>query len=322
MECKQLNTVNSNLDFIKSQATLSLFVMTLTAMVVIFSSYMSINFWAGLGSTKHASVMFGLLGLFMELAKVCAGISLIFAFVNKAKALRNISLAILLIFSAVSFIASTATISEQIKTGRTNNYNISEEFKLINYKVSAQQQVIDSLILSQKSDITGGYRTRSNLTLDKIRQEREILNDLQRSKESLKDLTPSTLVVVKTFNELISFGQDQWENIIVLILGALTEVTGLFLLYLNYALRNRFVEIESGVSQTTVVAQQQKQELPISVSDYKTITNKLVSGKLVPTQRELKKEIKLGNEKIAKIFAQWVNDGVLIKYGRAYKVAA
>lgn len=322
MECKQLNTVNSKLDLVKSQAILSMFVMTLTAMVVIFSSYMSTAFWAGLGVTKYSSIMFGLLGLFLELAKICAGIAVIFAIVNCVKSLRNISLVILLIFSAVSFVASVAVISEQMKTGRTNNYNASEELKIINYKVSAQQQVIDSLILSQKSDIASGYRTRSNLTLDKIRQEREILDDLQRSKEAIKDSNLSALTVIKTFNDLISFGQDRWENIIVLILGALTEITGLFLLYLNYALRNRSVQIESGISQIMAVAEQPKQELPISASEYNAITNKLVSGKLVPTQRELKKEIKLGNEKIAKIFAQWVNDGILIKSGRAYRVAA
>ena len=63
-------------------------------------------------------------------------------------------------------------------------------------------------------------------------------------------------------------------------------------------------------------------ELPISVSEYKIITSKLIQGKLSPTQRELKKEVRLGNEKIAKIFARWVSYGVLIKTGRSYKVAA
>ncbi len=72
-----MSKLNFKSEETKSQAILSIFVMTLTAMVVIFSSYMSTAFWSGLGATKYSSIIFGLLGLFLELAKICAGIAVI-----------------------------------------------------------------------------------------------------------------------------------------------------------------------------------------------------------------------------------------------------
>ena len=80
------------------------FTMLMTAIVVVFSTYMSASFFSGLGTDNFSKFMFCALGIFMELAKICAGMAVIFAFATNNKSLRNLSIGVLVIFSAVSFI--------------------------------------------------------------------------------------------------------------------------------------------------------------------------------------------------------------------------
>jgi hypothetical protein len=307
----------------KSQATLSIFVMVLTAMVVIFSTYMSASFWAGLGATKHASLMFALLGVFLELAKICAGIAIIVANAAKDRGLQNISILVLIIFSVISFIASVSTISDQMKIGRNDAHNANEEIKIINYNIQKELQILDALTLSQKNDIEHGYRARSNQTLMQIKQEQKILDDLLFMKDKVKDADYSTLSVISMLDSLISFGKDRWEIAITLILGTLTEATGLFLLYLNFTLiKVTYPNNKKHKKRLSHTYMNKAEILPISQDEYREITNKIVSGKIVPTQRNLKNVVRLGNENIAKIFAKWVQDGILVKTGKSYRVAA
>lgn len=171
--------------------------------------------------------------------------------------------------------------------------------------------------------LQAAVRARSNSTLDKIKLEHEILDELQRSKDTVKTSDYYSLSAIKTFNELIPLGQDQCEKIVALILGALeTEVTGLFLLYLNHALRNKTMQQVNKAKPASLCVRKPRADLPISSDEYKIITSKLVSGTQVSTQRALKREIKLGNERIAKIFKQWVADWVLVRTGKSYKIAA
>lgn len=94
------------------------------------------------------------------------------------------------------------------------------------------------------------------------------------------------------------------------------------MLYLNFSLRNIVSKNEQTVDQDTCTATIVIDDLPISSDEYRYITKQIIAGKVVPTQRELKKVVKLGNEKIAKIFSKWVDEGILIREGRSYKRCA
>lgn len=317
-----MNTLQLSSNQRKSQTSLSLLVGLLTCLVIIFSTYMSASFWAQLGSTTIACITFVLLGVFLELAKICAGLAAIIAHVNKNKALKINALFVLVIFTCISFIASVGTISHEINVGKNASFDSNTEVKFIYHAISAQEQVIANLLLSQQDDILHGYRARANINLAKIKQEQDQLAVLQHKLSNLEinDSTVSNVVLI--FNSLIPLGQDQWQSLLTVILGALTEITSLFLLYLNFSLRNMRLMEGQTITQDLHTSKSMIEELPISIDEYKYITKQIIAGNIVPTQRELKRVVKLGNENIAKIFAKWVKDGILTRDGRSYKVAA
>lgn len=317
-----MNIIQFSREGLKNQALLSMLVGLLTCMVVIFSMYMSASFWGQLGSTRISCVTFVLLGTFLELSKICAGLTVIIAHVNKNNALKINAILVLVIFTCVSFVASVGTIANEIKSGKIEAFDSSNQVKFIYNSIGAQDQVIASLLQSQQNDILHGYRSRANATLAQIKHEQDQLEALHNKLNNIEinDSTVSNVVLI--FNSLISLGQDQWEGILTLILGALTEITSLFLLYLNFSLKNIRAMHGQTVAQDTCTASTVIDDLPISSDEYRNITKQIIARKVAPTQRELKKVVKLGNEKIAKIFSKWVEDGVLIKMGKSYKIAA
>ena len=190
--------------------------------------------------------------------------------------------------------------------------------KFLQNAIAAQEQIIASLLQSQHADTVHGYRARANVTLTQIKQAQSDLEKQQNNLNNTKisDSTVSNVVLV--FNSLISLGEDQWERVLTLILGTLTEITSLFLLYLNFSLKNARVKGKKIVAKL----QQTFESLPISDDEYQQITKQIIARKVAPTQRELKKAVRLGNEKIAKIVSRLLAEGVLVKIGKSYKLAA
>jgi hypothetical protein len=324
MERSNMSKIATGASGLEVNAILPLLVMLLTVLIIIFSTYMSAVFWSGLGVTVTASITFLLLGIFLELAKVCASIAAIFAYNTKNHKLMVVSVIVVSIFTLTSFTASVGTISEQIKAGKVNSYENSAEVKIINAAIARQEQIIASLLLSQRNDLEHNYRARSNATLLQIKQEQGSLDQLYGKLNNTKITELTVSNVISIFNTLIPLGQDQLENFVTLILGALTEITSLFLLYLNFSLkcttRKENRKSQSDVKSNIIKALQPK--FPISDEDYNKLTDSVIRGIITPNQRELKKAIKLGNEKISRIFSRWIEDGILIKTGKSYRVAA
>lgn len=317
-----MNILQLNTNELKSKTILSTLTVLLTCLVVIFATYMSASFWGQLGSTTTACITFVLLGIFLELAKICAGLSAITAHVAKKRALKINAILVLIIFTCVSFIASVGTIANEIKSGKTDAFDNDNQVKFINNSIGAQEQVIASLLQSQQNDILHGYRARANATLAQVKHEQDQLALLQEKLNDIEinDSTVSNVVLI--FNSLIPLGQDQWECLLTVLLGALTEITSLFLLFLNFSLKNIVAVNGQTVAKSACTSSAVVDDLPISSDEYRYITKQIIAGKVVPTQRALKKVVKLGNEKIAKIFSKWVDEGILIRKGRSYKRCA
>lgn len=317
-----MNTLNSRIDNLKSQNMLTTLVAILTLSVLLFSTYLSASFWKQLGNTTVACLTFAMLGVFLELAKICAGQAVISSYSLNNRILKIIAITVLLIFTITSFVASVGTIAHELKTAKITAFNADSEVKTIRGRIAAQEQIISNLLQSQQADTLHGYRARAHATLMQIKQAQNDLEILQNklSKNKIDDATVSNVVVI--FNSLISLGQDQWEIVLIVILGALTEITSLFLLYLNSALKNTIQSKKQILSKNVAILKPMVDDLPISKDEYQKITRHIIAGEIIPTQRGLKKVVRLGNENIAKIFMRLVEEGVLVKAGKSYKVAA
>lgn len=315
-----MNTLKLKLDTLKNQSSLATLVTILTCLVVVFSTYMSASFWVQLGTTKTACITFTLLGVFLELSKICAGITVVSVHGVQSHILKTTAIAVLAIFTLTSFIASVGTIAHELKAGKTTAFNSNSEVKFLQNAIAAQEQIISSLLQSQQADTVHGYRARANATLTQIKQTQIDLEKLQNKLNNTKisDATVSTVVVI--FSSLIPLEQDQWERVLTVILGALTEICSLFLLYLNFSLRKAAASVGKDKYLVATTEKDVREEaLPISSEVYDKITKQIIEGKLEPRQRDLKKVVNLGNEKIAKIFSKWVDDRILIREGRGYR---
>ena len=317
-----MNTLKSRIDALKNQSSLTTFVMLLTCLVVVFSTYMSASFWAQLGTTVTSCATFMLLGIFLELAKICAGITVISTQTLHNRILQTTTIVVLAIFTITSFVASVGTIAHELKTGKNTAFNSNSEVKSIQSAIASQERIIESLLQSQQADTEHGYRARANVTLAQIKTAQSDLGDLQNKLQNTKinDVTVSNVIVI--FNSLISLGEDQWERALTVILGALTEITSLFLLYLNFTLKKSTPKQSVTVVKKIIKPEPEINDLPISSDEYKHITKQIIAGRIMPTQRGLKKVVKLGNEKIAKIINRMLEEGLLVKIGRTYKLAA
>lgn len=311
----------------KKRLFLLSFTMLLTAIVVIFSTYMSASFFSGLGAEKPSKIIFFSLGIFMELAKICAGMAVVFAFVTYDRTLRNSSLVVLVIFSTMSFISSTATISHNINSVKSLASSSSEQMRHIVKTIKDQELIVENLILMQKNDLEHNYRTRAYSFNQKIKEEQIKINKLVKARQQLQENDLSFLPVLDVFNSMIPLSHATWQKIITVILGGLTEIMSMFLLFLSYKLSNKNVVLKNNVVSVSPFFKKNKIEinknndLPVSIETYKNIISKIRSGSMAPTQRAFKKEIKIGNEKISRIFKQLVYDGILNKKDRAYALA-
>lgn len=323
MEILKMNIVKSRIDSLKKQNGLATLVMLLTCLVVLFATYMSASFWMHLGTTFTSCATFLLLGVFLELSKICAGIAVISSTHSSQNATFKITtITVLAIFTLASFVASVGTIAHELKTGKNTAFSSNSEVKEIQGAIASQEQIIASLLESQQVDTKLGYRARANATLAQIHRAQSDLAGLQNKLHNTKINDASVSAVVLVFNSLISIGEDQWEKVLTLILGALTEITSLFLLYLNFSLKNARVKEKKVVTKNVGELQQRFDGLPISGDEYRQITKQIIAGKVAPTQRGLKKAVRLGNEKIAKIVSRLLAEGVLVKIGKSYKLAA
>jgi len=315
-----MNIVKSRIDSLKKQSGLA---TLLTCFVVLFATYMSASFWMQLGTTFTSCATFLLLGVFLELSKICAGIAVISATHSSQKITFKVTtITVLAIFTLASFVASVGTIAHELKTGKNTAFNSDSEVKAIQGAIASQEQIIASLLESQQVDTKLGYRARANATLAQIHRAQSDLAGLQNKlhNTNLNETSVSNMVLV--FNSLISIGEDQWERVLTLILGALTEIASLFLLYLNFSLKNARVKEQKVVTKNVGKLQQRFDSLAISGDEYQQITKQIIARKVVPNQRALKKAFRLGNEKIAKIISRLLAEGVLVKIGKSYKLAA
>lgn len=316
-----MNVANFSVDRDKSQKTNKNLVLTLTILVFIFSAYMNVQFLGGIGTTLHAAIIFAAIGVFVEFAKVCAGMVVIGRFVV-ATMFRGISIFILCIFSSVSFIASTATISSNLSVGKKNVIQMDTTYQLLQANIKRQQDIVDNLLASQKLDVKNGYRARAAQTLQLIMREQQRLGSLQDQAKDFVTVARSSTSVLGAIDNLIPSIAHKLEGAMILILGALTEISGLFLLFLNFSLHkeNNHVGRFRIDSKDQETPKSNVNDLPISVLQYKELSAKLLAKQVKPTQRGVKAVMPVGNEKIAKIFAKWIADGVLVREGRGYKL--
>lgn len=205
-----MNLLQIKSDVLNSKTILSTLTRLLTCLVFIFATYLSASFWGQLGATTTSCITFMLLGVFLELAKICAGLAVIAAHITKNKPLKINAILVLVIFTCVSFVASVGTIADEIKSGKTEAFDSSNQVKFIYNSIGAQEQVIASLLQSQQNDILHGYRSRANTTLAQVKHEQDQLEALHDKLNNIEinDSTVSNVVLI--FNSLIPIGQDQW----------------------------------------------------------------------------------------------------------------
>lgn len=305
----------------KSQQLIQKLVLTLTMLVFIFSAYMNASFLGNIGTTLHAAIIFAAIGVFVELAKICAGMVVIGKF-TVTNIFKRVAIIVLCIFSIVSFMASTATISTNLNLGKKNAMHADESYMSLQSAIKRQKDIIENLLISQKLDIENGYRARAGELLQTIRTEQQVLRSLQDQEASFVHGARSAASHLSSIEDLICLESTKLESVLILILGALTEISGMFLLFLNFSFNN--VETKKldvcgnlgdqpakGVANTN---------LPISENQYKELATQIVAKKIKPTQRGVKAVVQVGNEKIAEIFKHLVHDGVLERRGRCFAV--
>lgn len=316
-----MNVANFSLYKDKSQQLSKILVLILTILVFIFSAYMNASFLGNIGTTLHAAIIFAAIGVFVELAKICAGMVVIGKF-TVTNSFKRVSIIVLCIFSIVSFMASTATISTNLNRGKKNAMYADESYMSLQSAIKRQKDIIENLLISQKLDIENGYRARAGELLQTIRTERQVLSSLQDQEESFAHGARSSASHLSSIEDLICLESTKLESILILILGALTEISGMFLLFLNFSFKKEEIikldvcgnlgyQPAKGVVNTN---------LPISEKQYRELTNQIVTKRVKPTQRGVKAVVQVGNEKIAEIFKHLVHDGVLERRGRCFAV--
>lgn len=312
-----------SLDKDKNQQLIKNLVLILTMTVFIFSAYMNASFLGNIGTTIHAAIIFSAIGVFVELSKICAGMVVIGKFVVTNK-FKRISILILCIFSTVSFLASTATISSNLDIGKKNTMQADENYQAIQLAIKRQKDIVDNLLISQKLDIENGYRARASKLLQIIKEEQQTLSSLQDQEAMFVNAARSVASGLNSIHNLISLDSSKFESVLIVILGALTEISGIFLLFLNFSFHKEDKNIHlNGVGNNSSKEPSSgavSGNLPISLNEYKNLTEKIVTKKVKPTQRGVKAVVSVGNEKIAEIFKFLVKDGVLERTGRNYSL--
>lgn len=309
-----MNRTNFNEYLGQYQAKLLKMVISMTFFLYVFSAYLTASFWGTFSSDLSSKLTLMMLACFLELSKVCSGLSLVYGILAKNMKIATVSFIALVILTANSGLSSIATISLKLGDESKLINTDSFEHKATTKKIKDQNNIINSLLLSQETDIKNGYRARAGETLLKIKQEQLILDDLELRLKQINTKDFSVSKVSKSIEELMNVSSTKVEHIFSIFLGALAEIVNIFLL-LTWCLLLKMTTLLKYDSHN------KSQGLPISKKEYDRLTGLICSGEIKPTQRAVKQIVNLGNEKIAEIFHFWEKDNFLQRKGRRYILA-
>lgn len=315
MNTKQFNEYLKNY-----QLWLMKLVMVLTAIAFIFSGYLTSLFWSNFGEGMCGKVVFIGLGTFLEIVKFCSGLTLIYALFSKKQTIKYTSFLILMILSFNSGVASISTISDRIGRSKEISIKSNDLAKQLMEKINQQKHIINTMVFSQEEDVNNGYRARANETLLRIKAEQLVLDEYENKLNNLANDEFAITKISTVTSDLLGLDQKSVEKDISILLSVLLELISLFLLFLTHAIIDSSLLKEKNDLEVNN-KNDNNMVLPINDDEFKVLTEKIKTGKIKPTQRSIKQQVKLGNEKIAQLFLSWVNDGVLVKNGRGYAIA-
>ena len=195
------------------------------------SVLMSILFWSQISQNTTSSILMGSMGMLFDATKLCALPATFWFLRDKRWFLSLFSMKVYLILAIVSIIASIGVLKKEATNSSQVVLSASKEHQSLLKQVHYQQEIIESLIASQKKDIELGYRARAQQTNQQLQHEKEKLYALAKQVESGKSHPVGMMgELSKSLASVISVDPSRVENWLSVGLGVLLELATTFLL--------------------------------------------------------------------------------------------
>lgn len=315
----------SNQKYIRSGSTMSsqakkliLFACVLSACGL--SMVFTVSFWSAMAATTVSCILLSATGCVFEVSKFYALPTFLKFKKQREWGRAAASLGMFLILSFISMLAGIYALQHNLSLNAKTVSEQSAQYQMHLVSVSTQEEKVKNMIALAELDAKAGYRQRAKDTLNKVGQEQERLNELKF--ELLNYSQPRAEPTVN-----IPFVTNSAASMLVILLGALLEITTTFLICLFRS--KSYIQAKSvAINPKPTSIQNAKYEKAQTVSQpqvrdkYQEIVRRIKGHVLPPTQRAVKNAANVGSKTVAEFFVRMIDEGVLVKsQGNRYKLA-
>lgn len=289
------------------------------------SMVFTISFWTAMAATTLSACLLGATGAIFEVSKFYALPTFIEAKKQREWGRAAASAGMFIVLSFISMLAGIYALQHNLSLNAKMATVESTQYQMVMASVTAQEEKVKSMLVLAEQDTKAGYRQRAKETLNIVGKEQEVLNQLKF--ELLSHVEPRIEGVAN-----LPFGSNTVSSIMVILLGALLEITTTFLICLFrskplLALKARKAgsikkQIDNRVA-TSAVQQQTNSISKAELNDkYAKVVRSIKSKMLPPTQRAVKNAANVGSKTVTDFFIRMIDEGVLVKsQGNRYKLA-
>ncbi len=278
------------------------------------SALCSVLMWSGEQNTLAASILFGGFALGLEFCK--------FAFFPIAAKIKSILSAGLYLVAFVLLLASVVATVSLLETGVINNKSqartSSDSYKIAKVTISSLEREINALQRVIEKDIELGYRKRAIEQREKLAAVKAEKLEAMRLMNNL-ELTPATgmISLFSTLGDMLNASADKVRFWVYLFIAVMIDVCGIICLIL----------LSSGKSKkskrvATVIAKHKETKQPQIAADIDEVKQDIKNGSYGPSPvvRRVMEGARIRHPKAKAAFDELLNDGTLVKEGRAYRL--
>lgn len=288
------------------------FCIPLSLAVSIISAIFTYQFTSSIGLEVGSPVLFGVLGIVLDLSKTVSPIITSHLFKLKKFFAFTFSIILTLSLSILSFSASVANLENSFQATTQN----SVEIKNIDSQINLYVKQIDSYSSLAKVQQDSNQPTQAKKSLSKVNDLMQKVSDLNKMKSN-----------VKPTNSFISKFGTYYIYFTSLILELLSW---LFMIVLNT--KTRETEIDCFEPSSVEVKQIQSSSSKVNSTNdhrfkgqeqqYNEIKNAIIDFKVFPSHPQITKSFKnVSRDMIRAIQSELLEQGILVRYRNGYKYA-
>lgn len=283
----------------------SLLLLVCVVPAIGLSMVFAVMFWSSLGATIFAKYLLSTTGCIFEVSKFYALPHFIAykraGFLGRA----GICLLMFLVLSFISMLAGIYALHHNLSLNEESALQQSSKYQLHMLQVATQEEKVKNMLALAQADAKSGYRQRAKEILQQVGQEQLVLVQLKFELEQFSMPTHKG-IQLPGVSENIGV-----SSVLIVILGALLELTTTFLLYLfRTPLKIEEIMVEDERTPLDNIAAAPKFDRS---AQYNDIVQKIRSSVLTPTQRAVKQAAGLGSDTVSDFFKRMIEEGVLEK---------